>query len=184
LLPCESAFHVRQVSPNDYDGWMTDHPTNGPRATRRVLVVCAGNICRSPTAEAVIRLLGAGHPAVDLEVQSRGTQDWNVGKHAHPAMTRIAAARGYDLAAHIAAQVTTEDLEWADDVLVMDDENYQQLVRRFPADRLRHVRLLDPAGIPDPWLVDEDHAYTSSLDRIELAVRTYLASLEASAEHR
>lgn len=121
---------------------------------------------------------------MDLEVQSRGTQDWNVGKHAHPAMTRIAAERGYDLSAHVAAQVTTEDLMWADDVLVMDDENYQQLVARFPADLLRHVRLLDPAGIPDPWLVDQDRVYTSCLDSIELAVRAYLADLEANAHHR
>jgi protein-tyrosine phosphatase len=163
---------------------MTDHAPTRSRPTRRILVVCAGNICRSPTAEAVIRLLAAGHSAVDLEVQSRGTQDWNVGRHAHPAMTRIAAERGYDLSAHIAAQVTTEDLEWADDVLVMDNENYQQLVARFPADLLGHVRLLDPDGIPDPWLVDQDHAYTSCLDRIELAVRTYLSSFEANAQHR
>lgn len=163
---------------------MTDRTIPSPRATRCVLVVCAGNICRSPTAEAVIRLLGTGNSAVHLEVQSRGTQDWNVGKHAHPAMTRIAAERGYDLSAHVAAQVTAEDLMWADDVLVMDDENYQQLAARFPADLLGHVRLLDPAGIPDPWLVDQDHADTSCLDHIELAVRTYLADLEANAQHR
>lgn len=131
-----------------------------------------------------MRLLGADHPVVNLEVRSRGTQNWNVGKRAHPAMTRIAAERGYDLSAHVAAQVATEDLMCADDVLVMDDENYQQLVARFPADLLGHVRLLDPAGIPDPWLVDQDHAYTSCLDRIELAARAYLADLEANAQHR
>jgi protein-tyrosine-phosphatase len=127
-----------------------------------------------------MRLLGADHPTVDLEVRSRGTQDWNVGKHAHPAMTRIAAERGYDLSAHTAAQVTADDLAWADDVLVMDDENHRQLVGHHP-DRVRHVRLLDASGIPDPWLVDEDSAYADSLDRIERAVRAYLASLEASA---
>jgi hypothetical protein len=65
----------------------------------------------------------------------------------------------------------------------MDDENYQQLVARFPADLLGHVRLLYPDGIPDPWLVDQDHAYTSCLDRIELAVRAYLSSFEANAQH-
>jgi protein-tyrosine phosphatase len=168
--------------PNAYDVRVTHDQATGSRPTRRVLVVCAGNICRSPTAEAVIRLLGADHPAVNLEVRSRGTQNWNVGKRAHPAMTRIAAKRGYDLSGHTAAQVTTDDLAWADDVLVMDDENYQQLVGKYP-DLVRHVRLLDPSGIPDPWLVDEDPAYVSALDRIELAVRAYLASLEASAEH-
>jgi protein-tyrosine phosphatase len=168
--------------PNAYDVRVTHYQAASSRPTRRVLVVCAGNICRSPTAEAVIRLLGADHPAVNLEVRSRGTQNWNVGKRAHPAMTRIAAKRGYDLSGHTAAQVTTDDLAWADDVLVMDDENYQQLVGRHP-DLVRHVRLLDASGIPDPWLVDEDPAYASALDRIEQAVRAYLASLEASAEH-
>jgi protein-tyrosine phosphatase len=159
-----------------------EQPSNS-RPTRRVLVVCAGNICRSPTAEAVLRLLGADHPGVDLEVRSRGTQDWNVGRRAHPAMTRIAAERGYDLSGHTAAQVTADDLAWADDVLVMDDENLRQLARRHPG-QVRRVRLLDAAGIPDPWLVDDDPAYTDSLDRIERAVRAYLAGLDAGARRR
>ena len=129
----------------------------------------------------MIRLLGSDHPSVDLEVRSRGTHNWNGGKRAHPAMTRIAAERGYDLSEHTAAQVTGEDLAWADDVLVMDDENYQHLVGSYP-ELVRHVRLLDANGIPDPWLVDEDPAYTDSLDRIELAVRAYLASLDSNKE--
>jgi low molecular weight protein-tyrosine phosphatase len=159
-----------------YDVRVNEAHADRSRRTRRVLVVCAGNICRSPTAEAVIRLLGLDHPSVDLEVRSRGTYHWNVGERAHPTMTRIAAERGYDLSQHTAAQITGEDLAWADDVLVMDDANYQQLGRIYP-DLIRHVRLLDASGIPDPWLVDEDPAYTDSLDRIELAVRAYLASL-------
>jgi protein-tyrosine phosphatase len=164
-----------------YDVRVNDDHAVGSHRTRRVLVVCAGNICRSPTAEAVIRLLGSDHPAVDLEVRSRGTHNWNVGQRAHPTMTRIAAERGYDLSQHTAAQVTGEDLAWADDVLVMDDENYQQLLRRYP-ELARHVRLLDANNIPDPWLVDEDPAYADSLDRIELAVRAYLATLNSNNE--
>ena len=164
-----------------YDVRVNEEHAVSSRRTRRVLVVCAGNICRSPTAEAVIRLLGSDHPSADLEVRSRGTHNWNGGKRAHPAMTRIAAERGYDLSKHTAAQVTGEDLAWADDVLVMDDENYQHLVGSYP-ELVRHVRLLDANGIPDPWLVDEDPAYTDSLDRIELAVRAYLASLNSNKE--
>jgi protein-tyrosine phosphatase len=170
--PDAYAYHV-QVD-NDY-------AAANSRRTRRVLVVCAGNICRSPTAEAVIRLLGSDHPSVDLEVRSRGTHNWNVGKRAHPTMARIAAERGYDLSQHTAAQITGEDLAWADDVLVMDDENDQQLVQSYP-DLVQHVRLLDRSGIPDPWLVDEDPAYADSLDRIEQAVRAYLASLNSNNE--
>jgi protein-tyrosine phosphatase len=155
---------------------VTHEQPSGSRPTRRVLMVCAGNICRSPTAEAVLRLLGADHPAVELEVRSRGTHDWNAGGRAHPAMARIAAGRGYDLSGHTAAQVTADDLAWADDVLVMDDENLRQLARRHP-DQVRRVRLLDAAGIPDPWLVDQDPAYADALDRIERAVRAYLTRL-------
>jgi protein-tyrosine phosphatase len=140
-------------------------------------MVCAGNICRSPTAEAVLRLLGSDHPSVELEVRSRGTQDWNAGRGALRAMARIAAERGYDLSRHTAAQVTGDDLAWADDVLVMDDENLRQLVAGYP-DLVRHARLLDASAIPDPWLVDDDPAYSDSLDRIERAVRAYLASLD------
>jgi protein-tyrosine phosphatase len=162
---------------------MTQHPAADSLPTRHVLVVCAGNICRSPTAEAVLRVLGAGDPTVDLEVRSRGTHDWNVGRRAHPTMTRIAAERGYDLSGHIAAQVSPDDLAWAEDVLVMDDENYQQLARRYP-NLIHHVRLLDATGIPDPWLVDQDPAYADALDRIEQAVRAYLANLKASVEQR
>jgi protein-tyrosine phosphatase len=147
------------------------------RPTRRVLVVCAGNICRSPAAWAVLRRLGAGHPRVALEVRSRGIHGWNVGRGAHPAMTRIAAARGYDLAGHVAALVTGDDLAWADDVLVMDDENARQLAERYPG-LVGRVRLLAAGGIPDPWLIDQDPAYADSLDRIERAVRAYLAELE------
>jgi protein-tyrosine phosphatase len=162
---------------------MTQHPAADSLPTRHVLVVCAGNICRSPTAEAVLRVLGAGDPTVDLEVRSRGTHDWNVGRRAHPTMTRIAAERGYDLSGHIAAQVSPDDLAWAEDVLVMDDENYHQLARRYP-NLIQHVRLLDATGIPDPWLVDQDPAYADALDRIEQAVRAYLANLKASVEQR
>ena len=142
-----------------------------------MLVVCAGNICRSPTAEAVLRLLASDRPAVAVEVRSRGVHDWNVGRGAHRAMTRIAAERGYDLSRHAAAQVSADDLAWADDVLVMDDDNRRQLVAAYP-DLVRNVRLLDPDGIPDPWLVDDDPAYRDSLDRIERAVGAYLASLD------
>jgi protein-tyrosine phosphatase len=118
--------------------------------------------------------------APDIEVRSRGVHDWNVGRPAHPSVARLAAQRGYDLSSHVAAQATADDLVWADDVLVMDAENQAQLARRFPPELVRSVRLLDPDGIPDPWLVDTDAAYSDSLDRTERAVRAYIAGLGGS----
>jgi protein-tyrosine phosphatase len=118
--------------------------------------------------------------APEMEVRSRGVHDWNAGTPAHPSVIRLASQRGYDLSGHVAAQATAEDLAWADDVLVMDADNRAQLARRFPTDLVRRVRLLDPDGIPDPWLVDTDAAYTDALDRAERAVRAYIATTGAS----
>ena len=147
--------------------------------------MCAGNICRSPTAEVVLRRLGSDHPSVALEVRSRGTHDWNAGRRASPGHDPDRRRRGYDLSRHTAAQVTADDLAWADEILVMDDENLRQLAGSHP--RLAgagRLRLLDPGGIPDPWLVDDDPAYTDALDRIERAVRAYLAGLGPTGDRR
>jgi protein-tyrosine phosphatase len=154
---------------------VTDDTRDQARTIRRVLVLCAGNICRSPAAATVLSHLA--NDTLQLEVRSRGVHDWNVGKSAHPSMTRIAAQRGYDLSAHIAGQVTADDLAWADDILVMDQDNYQQLCQHYPAELVSRVRLLDPNGIPDPWLADNDSAYTQALNQIERAAHAYLASI-------
>ena len=60
----------------------------------------------------------------------------------------------------------------------MDEENHQQLARTYP-NLIQHVRLLDAAAIPDPWLLDQAPAYADALDRIEQAARAYLANLKA-----
>jgi protein-tyrosine-phosphatase len=94
-------------------------------------------------------------------------------------MTRIAAARDDDLSGHVAAQLSADDLAWAD-LLVMDADNHRQLLARYP-DQVGHIRLLDASGIPDPWLVDEVPAYANALDWIERAVDIYLAGLGQDA---
>ena len=139
-------------------------------STVRVLVLCAGNICRSPAAAAVLARLGTG-----LEVRSRGTHDWNAGGRAHPAMAALGAARGYDLGGHVAAQVTGADLAWADEVLVMDEANLADLAARFPGHAAR-ARLLDEAGIPDPWLSADPGAFSAAFDQIEAAARAWVAA--------
>ena len=73
----------------------------------RILVVCLGNICRSPTAEAVLRKLGPE----DLEVDSAGTGAWHVGNPPDPRMQDAAAKRGYDLAPLRARQVRRGEVQ-------------------------------------------------------------------------
>jgi protein-tyrosine phosphatase len=131
-------------------------------------VICTGNICRSPAAEVILRSLGGG----SVEVRSRGTDPWNHGQPAHAPMVRLAAARGYDLGPHRAAQVSEADVRWADEVLVMQPAHRARLARAFPQ-HAGKVRLLHPDGVPDPYDLD-DTRYGEVLDLIEEAARAYL----------
>ncbi|MEM1065409.1 MAG: low molecular weight phosphotyrosine protein phosphatase, partial [Pseudomonadota bacterium] len=76
--------------------------------TIRILAVCLGNICRSPTAEAVLRA-EAARARLDLKVDSAGTSDWHIGNPPYPPAITAAAARGYDLAPLRARQVAAAD---------------------------------------------------------------------------
>lgn len=90
----------------------------------RVLLVCLGNICRSPTAEAVLRyqVIQAGW-SDHIKIDSAGTAAWHVGKSPDARSQRHAKARGYDLSALKARQLTADDLRQFDYVLAMDEDN-------------------------------------------------------------
>ncbi|MGW1562810.1 low molecular weight protein-tyrosine-phosphatase [Streptomyces sp. NPDC002144] len=117
-------------------------------APRRLLVVCLGNICRSPLGAAVLsRRGGAG-----VEVRSAGIRDKHVGRPAHPLMAEVAAARGYDLSAHQGRQVTAELITWADSVLAMDRAVLASLHQLAAAPNWPNLRLyLDGQDVPDPY---------------------------------
>jgi protein-tyrosine phosphatase len=127
---------------------------------RRVLMVCMGNICRSPTAEGVLRhkLRLAGLEG-QVEVDSAGTHaSWHAGEPPDPRSTRHAAQRGYDIAGQRARLVVPADLERFDLVLAMDDDNLAFLEEMCPR-RLRAKlgKLTDHAlryasdQVPDPY---------------------------------
>ena len=88
---------------------------------QRVLTVCLGNICRSPTAEAAL-VEAAAEVDLALEVDSAGTGDWHLGHPPNPDMRAAATAAGLELRG-TAQQVDARLLEWADLVLVMDRSN-------------------------------------------------------------
>ncbi|MCB1940427.1 MAG: low molecular weight phosphotyrosine protein phosphatase, partial [Rhodocyclaceae bacterium] len=76
--------------------------------TARILFVCLGNICRSPTAEGVTRFLAA-RAGLDLTVDSAGTGAWHVGEAPCPGMVRAAAGAGYDISRLRARQMKAAD---------------------------------------------------------------------------
>ena len=134
---------------------------------KRLLYVCLGNICRSPTAEGVTRaILRQRGLEETIEVDSAGTGAWHVGEQADPRMRQAAGRRGYELTSR-ARQVRSEELvEW-DLVVAMDLGNLEEL-RGFPQASAVNLRLFsdflpqgEPRDVPDPYYGGE-----SGFDRV------------------
>ena len=141
----------------------------------RVLFVCLGNICRSPTAEGVLRhkLREAGL-ADQVEVASAGTGDWHVGKAPDTRSQAAAKLRGYDLSAQRARQVTRADFASYDLILAMDNSNLRHLKALQPAQGKAELDLFlrryqSPIDeVPDPYY-DGEQGFEQVLDLIEHA---------------
>ena len=126
----------------------------------RVCFVCLGNICRSPTAEAVMRHLVEEEGLADrVAVESAGTGDWHVGDPRDRRSRAVGAARGIPLEG-TAQQFTSEDFDRFEHVLAMDRSNRDELMRlaRDQKDKakVRLLRSFDPkaprdAEVPDPY---------------------------------
>jgi protein-tyrosine phosphatase len=122
----------------------------------RLLFVCLGNICRSPTAEGVLRHLLAERGLEDqVEVDSAGTGGWHVGAAPDARATAAASRRGIDLAG-AARQVVPADFEEFDLLLAMDGANLAELRRLAPAGTEHKLRLLAPVDVPDPYYGGDD----------------------------
>jgi protein-tyrosine phosphatase len=156
--------------------------------THRICFVCLGNICRSPTAEAVLRQLVAD-AGLDGEfvVDSAGTGSWHIGEPPDPRAQAEARQRGLDLTALRGRQVSGEDFERFDLLLAMDEQNQRDLLALAPTEEARSkVRLLREfdedavaAGeleVPDPYYGGRD-GFAVVYDAIERACRGLLASL-------
>jgi len=133
-------------------------------AIRRVLVICHGNICRSPFAG---RLLAARTP--DLEVRSAGLEAVE-GRPAEDAALRAALAFGVDLAGHSAHRMNAEDAAWADLILGMEGHHIAGVERAWPIGKGKTFSLGDflerpPHRIDDPW-GREDAFFQLTFDRI------------------
>jgi len=101
----------------------------------KILCLCLGNICRSPTAEAVLRAK-ARAAGLDWRIDSAGTGDWHAGEAPDRRAQAAAQARGYDLSALRARQITARDFHDFDLILAMDAQN------------LRDARAVAPVGAP------------------------------------
>lgn len=123
----------------------------------KILFVCMGNICRSPTVEAVARIEFA-RAGLDIEVDSAGTENYHVGHHADERAIALAEANGYPMSEHRARQACAEDFSRFDHLLVMDNINRHALLNVAPEagrDRvalfLPFVGISEPVELPDPY---------------------------------
>ena len=141
----------------------------------KVLFVCLGNICRSPTAEGVFRrALEQAGLADDVEIDSCGVGGWHVGKAPDARAQQAALSRGIDLSGLRARQLTEQDFAEFDYVLGMDQDNLCAMHELKPANSRAHVGLfLDFAGtrgaeVPDPYY-GGDEGFENVLTMIEAA---------------
>ncbi len=150
----------------------------------RILFVCLGNICRSPTAEVVFRAVASREaPDIVLEIDSAGTAGYHVGEAPDHRTRQAAARRGYDLSALQARVVEPRDFEYFDLILAMDRENLRALERRAPPparDRLRLFLEFAPqtgiSEVPDPYY-GGPNGFEDVLDLIEAASRGLIEHL-------
>jgi protein-tyrosine phosphatase len=148
----------------------------------RILFVCLGNICRSPTAEGVFRhLLRQEAPELQVEIDSAGTAGYHIGKAPDSRSQRAALRRGIDLSGLRARQVTSGDFTRFDLILAMDLDNLRELEAIRPECSRAQVRLFlefaPESGlreVPDPYYGDAS-AFEEVLDLTAAASRGLLA---------
>ena len=155
----------------------------------RILFVCLGNICRSPTAEGVFRqLLRDEAPELRVEVDSAGTADYHIGDPPDARSQRAAARRGIDLSGLRGRQVHPSDFTRFDFILAMDRDNLRDLHAMRPANSRAGVRLFmeyaPEAGefeVPDPYYGGSS-GFEDVLDLTAAASRGLLAAIRQLAE--
>ena len=157
----------------------------------KVLFVCMGNICRSPTADAVFRHVALEHaPDLELEIDSAGTHGYHIGEPPDPRSVEAAARRGLDISNLRARMVEVVDFERFDLIVAMDRHNREVLLQRAPRGARDRIRLFlefvtDPIleEVPDPYYGGPT-GFEQVLDLVEEASLGLLQHLRGRAPAR
>ncbi len=147
----------------------------------RILFVCLGNICRSPTAEGVFRDIAAREaPDLEIHIDSAGTAGYHVGEPPDPRTREAALRRGYDLSPLRARVVEPADFERFDLLIAMDRENFAVLRSRAPRGAESRVRMFlefapgaGTTDVPDPYY-GGPNGFEEVLDLVEAAAHGLL----------
>jgi protein-tyrosine phosphatase len=155
--------------------------------TTKVLFVCMGNICRSPTAEGVFtKLIQERRVDKQFRVDSAGTHSYHVGDAPDLRAQRAARERGVELSHLRARKVRATDFEEFDYLLVMDDDNHAHVMAICPPEHkdkvsyfLSYAPQLNIREVPDPYYGGRN-GFEKVLDMVELAAEGFLAHVQKS----
>lgn len=158
--------------------WLKEHKTVG------ILMVCMGNICRSPTAQGVMEdLLRRERLADRVRVDSAGTHDYHVGRPPDARAQAVTRKRGIDISAQRARQAECDDFHEFDYVLAMDRDNLAMLRAICPKGQEGKLRLflefaphLERVDVPDPYWGGPE-GFERVMDMIEAAAEGLLADI-------
>ena len=150
--------------------------------TTRILAVCAGNICRSPAAEAAIAV-AAAEAGVEVTVDSAGTGAWSVGNPPHPQSVAAGARAGLTIEGR-ARRINSADFDRFDVIVVMDRANLRDVLAMAPdlehRAKVRLFRTFDPDTdadeVPDPY-GGPDEGYDATISQVKAAAAGLMASL-------
>jgi protein-tyrosine phosphatase len=147
-----------------------------------VLMVCLGNICRSPLAEAALRA-EAKRAGLDITADSAGTGNWHAGNPPDRRAQAVALGHGVDISGYRARQVQPADFRRFTHIFALDPDNLSDLRRIAPADGVAELRLLmdmvpgrEGTGVEDPYYGD-DARFETSWDDVSAAARGIVALL-------
>jgi protein-tyrosine phosphatase len=154
-----------------------------------ILVVCTGNICRSPTGEGVLRHLAVKRGLAErVRIASAGTHDYHVGDCPDPRTLEHARKRGYDLSAQRAMQVRREHFNEFDYILAMDRSHLRMLRALAPPGAKARLGLFLEASarwrgedVPDPYYGGVED-FERVLDMVEEAAGRWLERVEAELD--
>ncbi len=157
----------------------------------KILFVCMGNICRSPTAEAVFRHQVQQAGLLEhIEIDSAGTHDYHIGEEPDARTQRAARQRGYDMSMLRGRQVGVQDFSRFDYVLAMDEANLAILQRLRPRDVQSHLGLFlefaerhTEREVPDPYYGGAE-GFERVLDMVEDAANGLLKQVRQRIVNR
>ncbi len=157
----------------------------------KILFVCLGNICRSPTVEGVARLLAQREAAhLQLRFDSAGTADYHIGRPPDRRSLKAAAARGYDISGLRARQLEVEDFRRFDLLLAMDEDNLRDMQALAPAGLEQRAQLfltfapaLHRPAVPDPYYGGAA-GFETVLDLAEHGSRALFVAIDAGLAGR